>query len=92
MDNFESLKVDIKTQPGERESNTVAVYGPLFWTGIPEALLKFVTILHNIIRGQDLSTEPQKFGMTRNLVIKEELRVFEQKAQDREQKQMRTMS
>ena len=64
-----SLKVDIKTQPGERDSETVAFYVPIFRTGRPEALLKFVTFLHNIIRVQDLSTGPQKFGMTRNLVV-----------------------
>ena len=45
---------------------------------------KFVTLLHNIIRGQDLSTGPQKSGMTRNIVIFEALRVFEQKAQERD--------
>ena len=52
-------------------------------TAIPEDLLKFVTLLNNIIRGQDLSTGPQKFGMTRNLVIGESLRVFEQKSRER---------
>ena len=55
----------------------VLIYVLLFRTGSPEALLKFVTILHKIIRGQDLSTGPQKFGMTQNLVVGEDLRVFE---------------
>ena len=72
------LKVDINIQPGERDSNRVAIYVPLFRTGIPEALLKFVTLIHKIIRGQDLSMGPQKFGMTRNLVFGEVPRVFEQ--------------
>ena len=61
--------VDIKTQPGERGINTVAIYVPLFHAGIPKVLLKFSTILHNIIHVQDLSVGPQKFGMARNLVI-----------------------
>ena len=81
---LDSLKVDIKTQPGERYSKTVVIYVLMFRTGIPEALLKFVTLLHNIIRGQDLSTGPQKSGMTRNMVIFEALRVFEQKARERD--------
>ena len=61
----------------------VVVYVPLFRTGIPEALLKFITLLHKIVRGQDLSTGPHKFGMTRNLVVRESLRVFEKKALER---------
>ena len=82
-DKLDSLKVDIKTQPGDRDSKTVVIYMPLFWTGSPEALLNFVILLKNIIRGQDLSTGPQKFGMTRKLVTGEALRVFEQKYLER---------
>ena len=70
---LDSLKVDIKTQPGERYKKTVVIYVPMFRTGIPEALLKFVTLLHNIIRGKYLSMGPQKIGITRNLVIGEAL-------------------
>ena len=54
-ENSDSLKVDIKTQPGERYSEMVEIYVPLLWTGSPKSLLKFITILHKIIRGQDLS-------------------------------------
>ena len=52
---------------------------PLFQTGIPEALLKFVTLLHKTIQGHYLSTGSQKFGITRKLVVGEALRVFEEK-------------
>ena len=38
---------------------------------------------HKIIRVQYLSTGPQKFGMTRNLVLGKSLQVFEQKARER---------
>ena len=79
-ENSESLKINIKTQPGEKDSETVDIYMPLFWTGSPESLLKFVTIHHKITRGQDLSTGPQNSGMWRNLVVGEALQVFEQKA------------
>ena len=67
----------------EKDSETVAIYVPLFWTGIPEALPKFVTILNKIIKGQDLSNGPQKYRMTRNIVIGEALQVFKQKTWDR---------
>ena len=55
----------------------------MFRTGSPDALLNSFTILHKIIRGQDLSTGPQNFGMTRNLVIRESLQVFKQKTRER---------
>ena len=45
------LRVGIKTQPGNRDSKTVAIYVPLLQTGSPEALLNFVGILNKIIRG-----------------------------------------
>ena len=48
----------IKTQLGEREIDTVVIYVSLIRTVIPEALLEFVILLQNIIRGQDLSTGP----------------------------------
>ena len=49
MDKLDSFKVYIKTQPQERDSETVEIYMPIFCTEIPEALLKFVMILNKII-------------------------------------------
>ena len=43
-DKLDSLKVYIKMQPWEKDSETVAIYVPLFLTGSPEALLNYVTI------------------------------------------------
>ena len=40
-------------------------------------------LIKNIIRGQDLSTGTQKFAMTRNLVIGEAIRVYDQNNRDR---------
>ena len=77
---LDSLKVDINTQTGYRYSETVVIYLLLFQVGSPEALLKFVKIIHKIIRGQDLSTGPQTFGMTLNLGIGGALRLLEQKS------------
>ena len=82
-DRSDFLWVDIKTQPGDRVSDTVAIYVSLFLTGSTEALLKFVTLFKNIIWGQDMSTVPHKFGMTRNLVVGESLWVFEKNTWDR---------
>ena len=76
---LDSLKVDIKTQPGEKDSDTVVIYVPMFRIGSLEDLLKFVTIPTKIIQGQDLSTGPQRFGTTRNPVVRETLRVFEKR-------------
>ena len=59
---------------------------PLFLTRSPESLLKFGIPHNKIIHGQNLSTGPQGFGMTRILGIVESLRVFEQKAREREAK------
>ena len=60
--NLDYLKVNIKTQPRERDSKVVAIYVPLFQTGSPESLLKFVKVLYKIIRVQDLSMGPPKMG------------------------------
>ena len=76
-DKLYSLKFDVQTQPVERDIKTVAIYMPLFQTGNPKALLEFVTNLHKIIRGKNLSTGHQKFGITRNLVIRKALLVLE---------------
>ena len=82
-DKLNFLKVDIKTQPGDRDSKTITIYVPLFCTGSPQALLKLATLLNKITQGQDLSTGPQKFKITRNLVIGEAIQVFEKNSRDR---------
>ena len=38
-----------------------------------------MTIFNKIIKGQDLSTGPQKYGMTQNILFGESLRVFDHK-------------
>ena len=88
----DSLKFNINIQPGDRYNDTVAIYVQLFQTGSPDALLKFLTLLHKIIRDQDLSTGPQRFGMTSNLVDGEAMWVFKEKAQERWAKKKQIMS
>ena len=68
----------------------VTIYVPLFWTGSHESLLKFITLLNKIIHGQDLATGPQKFGITRNIIIRDSLRVFEKILIIWEQRLMKT--
>ena len=70
MDKSDYLKVDIKNQPGDRDSKTMAIYVLLFRTVSPESLLKFVLILHKIILSQDLEMVLQNVGMTRNLIVR----------------------
>ena len=48
-ENLDSLKVNIKTKPGERDSKMVAIYMLLFCIGSPDAPLKFFTLLNKII-------------------------------------------
>ena len=82
-ENLDSLKANIKTQPGERDSDMIVIYMPMFWTGSTEDLLKFVMISNKIIRVQDIYTGSHKFGMTSNLIDGEALRFLEKNYQDR---------
>ena len=75
-DKHDSLKVEIKNQPGEPDSKTVSIYVSLFRAGSPEALLKFIVVLHKVIKRQELSTGPQKYGMACNLLLGDSLWVF----------------
>ena len=52
----------------------------MFKQGSPEAWLKFQTNLQKIIKGQILKTGPQWYAITKNLLMGESLRVFEQQA------------
>ena len=73
MDKADSLKVNINNRSGQKYMESVAIYVPMFRTTSTESLLKFVTILNKIIKGQDLSMVPQNYGMTQNLVIVDDL-------------------
>ena len=58
ISNSDPPKVDINTQTGEKDIDTVDICVLMFCTGSVESLLSFVTILSNIIKGQELSTGP----------------------------------
>ena len=53
------LKVDIKTQQGEYKNNMIYIYVPVLKTGKMYALMRFLTLLKNIIAGQSLNTGMQ---------------------------------
>ena len=56
-----SLKVDIKTQRGERYSEMVAINVPLFQTGISEDLLKFIAISKKSLGSRIYPRDPKIF-------------------------------
>ena len=80
----ESLKVNIKTQPGKENRKTILIYLPMSKTGSLEELLRFLTILQNIIKGQILTTGPNKYKILKNLLAGESLQVFVQKYKSNE--------
>ena len=61
--------MDINNQTREKYRKPVTIYVPIFRTGSPESLLKFINIMNKTTKGKDLSMVPQKYGMNRNLVI-----------------------
>ena len=76
----DALKIEIKNQPGQADSESISLYIPIFKTGTPEMILKFLVVLKKVIKGQSLTTGPQMYAMTRNLLAGEALRVFNQQA------------
>ena len=79
----DSLKVEIKMQLGYPKSDPILMYVPVFNTGSPEVLLKFLTLLDKIIKGQSLTTGTHIYAMTNNLLAEEALCVFEQQAKSK---------
>ena len=71
--------MDIKTQPGYKDSTMVDIYVSLFGEVILEALPKFITLLNKIIKGHNMYTVPVKYSIARNLVIRKALQFSEKK-------------
>ena len=68
-----ALKLDIKTQSCDINNETVLIYIPISKTGSEELLLKFLLILKNIMKGQNLAMGPQMYDMTKKLLVRESL-------------------
>ena len=81
MRNRTPLKVEIDTKISDTNSETVSTYVPIFKTGSIEALLKFLVLLKDILKGKNLKTSPHNYAMTKNILTREALQVFEQKTQ-----------
>ena len=64
----EPLKVEIKTQPGDSNRDTVLLYIPLSKTGSYKSLLKFITVLKKIMKGQNLNNGPLCYYMTKKIL------------------------
>ena len=56
----------------------IYIYVPLFNTWLLQALLRFLTILQNIIKGQILTTGMKMYAMENDILAGEALPVFEQ--------------
>ena len=64
----DSLKMDIKTQPGEVNIKDISLYIPFFKTSSLEALIKLLLLLKKIIKSQNLTTIPQIYAMPNNIL------------------------
>ena len=73
----DSLKANIKTQPGETDINTILLYVLIFNTGSSKSLFNFLILIKKIPKCQNLKTGPHGYAMTKNLLMVECLQVFE---------------
>ena len=65
---------------GDVDSETISIYVLIFKSGSYEALLRFITLLNKIVNYHILTTVPQMYEMTKNLLAGEVGWVFEQQA------------
>ena len=72
-----SINVDINTQMVKSISSTIFIFVLVFNTGSRESLIRFLTLLDNIIKIQTLKTWTQMYAMTKNLLEGEALHLFE---------------
>ena len=74
--NFDSLRVEIKIQPGKIDSKVVSIYVPFLNTGSSGSLLKFLVLVNNIIKSQNVTTVSQRYDRTKNIFLGEPMKVF----------------
>ena len=85
---YDSLKVEIKTQPGDAKIKFILLYVTAFKTGSPKGLLKILNFLEKIIRSQSLTTGSWIYETTTNILSREALCMFEHKSKDKGSKSM----
>jgi hypothetical protein len=76
----EFVKIDLKSNPANEHSKTYSFQIKLVSHATPEEILKFIDNFNMIVRGQNITMAEDKFGMMRNLLREDCLRVFEQGA------------
>ena len=74
------MKIDLKSNPANEHSKTYSFQIKLVSHATPEEILKFIDNFNMIVRGQNITMAEDKFGMMRNLLREDCLRVFEQGA------------
>ena len=77
MKKYDSLKVEMKTQLGNINSETVLIYVPILEKINDKALLKFLIFPNNIFKDNKLKTVPHHYSTTNNLFVGEAIQVFE---------------
>ena len=76
----EFIKIDLKSNPADADSKTYSFSIQLLSKATPEEILKFMDNFDMIVRGQGITDAENKFGMMRNLLRGDALRVFDQEA------------
>lgn len=78
----EYLTMKLRSDPADANSQTYDLTIQFFRTGTPEEWLLFQRDLHRVLNGQNITTGPQKFTMTRRLIHGDTLAVFDAAAQE----------
>ena len=73
----EFIKIDLKSNPSDADSKTYSFSIQLLYKATPEEILKFMDNFNMIINGQGITDAANKFGMMRNLLRGDALRVFD---------------
>ena len=72
----EVLKLDLKSNPSNEDSGTYEFTIPFFKTGTPEQWLEFEDNLARVLTGQNMTTGPSKYAMTRRVLKGDSLTAF----------------
>jgi len=76
----EFLKLNLKSNPGNPNSETYSICIPYFKHGTPSGWIFFNKTFKKIIVGQNLKTGSAKYTMARTLLQGDALRIFEKAA------------
>ena len=74
------LECKCHTRPGDPDSPVYSIQIPYFGTGTPEEWLQFLDGLEKAIRGQNISSGPERYELTERLLTGDALTTFKLKA------------